>query len=227
MEIMTKILLVEDDEDIVETLLLFLRVEGFEVLHIADGATVITSIKTFQPDLVIMDIMLPNKNGFDCTQDIRKVCNVPIIMLTARIAQADVINGLQTGADDYLCKPFDITELVLRIRALINRTKGQVVFDSWKLNEGSLSISLNDKKVLFSLVEFQLFSLLYNSPNNIFSRDKIMDLVYKDYRVVTDRTVDSHIKNIRKKLKQADIDPAHIESVYGAGYRFKRELKKK
>lgn len=220
---MTKILLVEDDIDIVETLLLFLRVEGFEVLHTVDGAKVIESVTVFQPDLVIMDVMLPNKNGFDCTEDIRKVCNVPIIMLTARTEQADVINGLQTGADDYLCKPFDVTELVLRIRALINRTKGQVVFDRWTLNETSLSISVDNKKVLFSLVEFQLFSLLYHAPNDVYSRDQIIDLVYQDYRVVTDRTVDSHVKNIRKKLRHADIDPAHIESVYGAGYRFIRE----
>jgi two-component system response regulator BaeR len=127
---MTKILLVEDDKDIVEMVLLFLREQGYEVLHVDDGALVIESVTTFQPDLVIMDIMLPNKDGYDCTNEIRKVCNVPIIMLTARTAQADVISGLKSGADDYLCKPFDIDELVLRIRALINRTKGHVVFDN-------------------------------------------------------------------------------------------------
>ena len=221
---MTKILLVEDDKDIVEMVLLFLREQGYEVFHVEDGALVIESVTTFQPDLVIMDIMLPNKDGYDCTNEIRKVCNVPIIMLTARTAQADVISGLKSGADDYLCKPFDIDELVLRIRALINRTKGHVVFDNWSINENNLSATAHGKKIDFSLVEFHLFSLLFHSAGDVFSRDQIIDLVYQDYRVVTDRTVDSHIKNLRKKLKQADIDPGHIQSVYGAGYRFTKDL---
>lgn len=221
---MEKILLVEDSADIVEMINLFLRNEGFEVMDVGDGEQVMNAVQSFLPDLVIMDIMLPNLDGFSCTAAIREVCNVPIIILTARSAQKDVINGFQIGADDYLCKPFDITELLLRIRSLLNRTKGQVVFDSWTLDERSLSVTVHGNTMQLSMVEFHLLSQLFWSPDKIFSRDQIIDLVYKDYRIVTDRTVDSHIKNLRKKLKQINVDPAHVQSVYGVGYRFQRDL---
>jgi two-component system response regulator BaeR len=220
---MTKILLVEDDEDIVEMIILFLKKEGYEVKHIDDGAEVMTSAFSFMPDLIIMDIMLPNIDGLSCTEQLRKVCNVPIIMLTARVAQQDVITGLETGADDYLCKPFDMKELFLRIRALTSRTQGQIFFDVWSIDQSSLSAIVKGKKVYFSLIEFSLFELLFNSPGRVFSRDQIINLDYHDFRDVTDRAEDSHIKNLRKKLKQADIDPKHIQSVYGAGYRFLKD----
>ena len=217
---MTKILLVEDDPDTFEMVILFLEKQGFEVLHVEDGADVLSNVTLFMPNLIIMDIMLPNVDGLACTEQIRKACNVPIIMLTARDTQEDVNSGFETGADDYLCKPFDMTELLLRINALLKRTQGHVYYEEWSIDESSLSAMFKGKRVLFSLVEFHLFALLFKSPTRVFSRYQIIDAVYKDYRDVTDRNVDSHVKNLRKKLKQADIDPGHIQSVYGAGYRF-------
>ncbi|REL30886.1 response regulator transcription factor [Thalassotalea euphylliae] len=220
---MKTILLVEDDADIVELIQLFLRNEGYHVVHVDDGAEVIGAVQLNQPDLIIMDIMLPNVDGLTCTQEIRQSFNVPVIMLTALVEQGDKLAGLETGADDYLCKPFDIQELLLRIKALLRRTEGQVHYQPWVIDEEQLTVSFNGAMVDFTLGEFKLFTLLYNAPNRVFSRDQIIELIYADYRDITDRAVDSHIKNLRRKIKQNGADPAHIQSVYGAGYRFNQE----
>ena len=217
---MKTILLVEDDADIVELIQLFLKNEGYQVVHVDDGAEVIDKVHAVHPDLIIMDIMLPNVDGLACTQEIRKSFNVPIIMLTARVEQSDKLTGLETGADDYLCKPFDIQELLLRIKALLRRTQGQVHYQSWVIDEDKLTVAFKGNVIDFTVGEYRLFTLMYNSPNRVFSREQIIDLIYSDYRDITDRAIDSHIKNLRKKLKQNGIEPAHIQSVYGAGYRF-------
>ncbi|REL25595.1 DNA-binding response regulator [Thalassotalea euphylliae] len=217
---MKTILLVEDDADIVELIQLFLKNEGYQVVHVDDGAEVIGKVHAVHPDLIIMDIMLPNVDGLACTQEIRKSFNVPIIMLTARVEQTDKLTGLETGADDYLCKPFDIQELLLRIKALLRRTEGQVHYQSWVIDEDKLTVAFNGNVLDFTVGEHRLFTLMYNSPNRVFSREQIIELIYADFRDITDRAIDSHIKNLRKKLKQNSIEPAHIQSVYGAGYRF-------
>ena len=220
---MNTILLVEDDADIVELIQLFLKNEGYRVVHVDDGAAVLSAVQLHQPDLILMDIMLPNIDGLTCTQAIRESFNVPIIMLTALVEQGDKLAGLETGADDYLCKPFDIQELLLRIKALLRRTQGQVHYQPWVIDDEKLTVSFNGAIIDFTLGEFKLFALLYHSPNRVFSREQIIELSYADFRDITDRAVDSHIKNLRKKLKQNGADPAHIQSVYGAGYRFNQE----
>jgi len=220
---MNTILFVEDDLDIVEMVELFLNNEGYKVFHVDDGAKVLPAVRLHQPDLVIMDIMLPNVDGIECTKQIRKQFNVPIIMLTAKVEQRDKLVGLLNGADDYLCKPFDIQELLLRVKAILRRTSGQIEYRSWTINENKLSVSLNNISIELTVAEFKLFSLLFNSPERVFSREQIIKLAHSDFRDITDRAVDSHIKNLRKKLKHKGVDPAHIQSVYGAGYRFNRE----
>lgn len=221
---MNTILLVEDDQDIVNLVQLFLKNAGYQVVHVGDGNEVMAKVQSAQPDLIIMDIMLPSKDGVTCTQEIRASYNVPVIMLTAKVEQSDKLTGLENGADDYLCKPFDIQELLLRIKALLRRTAGQVHYEQWLIDEDELKVSYKNTFVDLTVLEFKLFSLLFDSPNRVFSRDQIIDLAYTDFRDITDRAIDSHIKNLRKKLKQNDIDPAHIQSVYGAGYRFNKEL---
>jgi two-component system response regulator BaeR len=221
---MQTILLVEDDQDIVDLVQLFLENEGYTFLHVFDGNDVLRTVESKQPDLIIMDIMLPNKDGVTCTQEIRAQYSVPVIMLTAKVEQNDKLNGLENGADDYLCKPFDIRELLLRIKVLLQRTAGQIHYNAWVVDEDQMTVSHKNTLLDFTVLEFKLFALLFNAPNRVFSREQIIELAYTDYRDITDRAVDSHVKNLRKKLKQNEINSAHIQSVYGAGYRFNKEL---
>lgn len=221
---MKTILMVEDDPDIVDLVQLFLNNAGYKVALVDDGAQVFNAVQTIRPDLIIMDVMLPNQDGLECTREIRKSYNVPIIMLTARVEQIDKLKGLEIGADDYLCKPFDIQELLLRIKALLRRTEGLVNYQTWSVDEDKLVVTFSNTEVNFTTVEFKLFLLLFKSPDRVFSREQIIECAYSDYRDITDRSVDSHIKNLRKKLKQNGIDPGHIQLVYGAGYRFNKEL---
>jgi two-component system response regulator BaeR len=220
---MKTLLLVEDDLEIVELVALFLRNEGYNIIHVDDGNKVMDAVNKNHPDLIVMDIMLPNKDGYQCTKEIREYYNVPIIMLTARTEQSDKLDGLEYGADDYLCKPFDIQELLLRIKAVLRRANNGTHYQQWIVDDELLTVSFRSQDVAFTALEFKLFSLLFNSPNRVFSRAQIIDLAYADFRDVTDRAIDSHIKNVRRKLKQNNIDPAHIQSVYGAGYSFNKE----
>jgi len=215
-----KVLIVEDDHDIAETLVLFYRHNAFEVRHVDDGAQVIDAVRSFKPDLILLDVMIPNKSGVDCCQDIRGFSNVPIIMLTAKVQQTDKYMGLEAGADDYVCKPFDVNELILRSKALLKRTQGSVNFSSITVIKEQAKILYQDTKIELSIIEFNLFYLLYNSPDRIYSREQILQQAYPQERHITDRTIDSHVKKIRNKFKEAGIDVNPIESVYGAGYRF-------
>ncbi len=220
MKTKNKILIVEDDIDIAESLVLFFQHQNYLVKHIDDGALAVQSVKDFHPDIIIMDLMLPNQDGITCCQKIRQFSNVPIVMLTAKVEQADKHEGLVSGADDYVCKPFDIMELVLRTKAILSRTKGHVSFTKITVDQDKTKIVYQGKKVLLSTIEFNLFNLLFSHPEQIYSREKILHLAYPQYRHITDRTVDSHVKKIRNKFKEEGITDNPIESIYGAGYRF-------
>ncbi|QLE86631.1 response regulator transcription factor [Shewanella sp. Scap07] len=215
-----KILIVEDDIDIAESLALFYRHHDFETLHVDDGAHVIQAVSTYQPNLIVLDVMLPNKTGIECCEEIRQFSNVPIIMLTAKVNQSDKNIGLSTGADDYLCKPFDTMELILRSKSILARSQGTVSFSKLTVVPEKGKVIYQDKKVELSTLEASLFSLLHNKPERIYSRDEILNLAYPQDRHITDRTIDSHVKKIRNKFKEAGITENPIESVYGAGYRF-------
>lgn len=217
---MTKILIVEDEQDIAEGIALFFQSLEFDTLHLDEGSRVIDVVKTEQPDLIILDLMLPNKDGLTCCREIREFSNVPIIMLTAKVEQVDKLVGLKSGADDYLCKPFDAMELVLRAQAILNRTRGQVQFNPIVLDEQALSVMYNGDNVNLSSLEFALFSVLFNAPGRVYSREQIIKLAYPDERDISDRVIDSHIKKIRNKFKLAGAKESVIHSVYGAGYRF-------
>jgi len=219
-DLMPKILIVEDEYDIAENLQLFFQHQDFETRHVDDGALVIAAAKTYQPDLIVMDLMLPNRDGLDLTKEIRTFSNVPIVMLTAKVEQVDKLVGLESGADDYMCKPFDAMELILRVKAILSRTEGKVQFSNLALFPDNREVTFKGEQVGLSALEFNLFELLYNAPERIYSREQIIEFAYPQYRDITDRTIDSHVKNIRKKFKEVGAENTPIQSVYGAGYRF-------
>lgn len=215
-----KVLIVEDDNDIAESLVLFFRHHQFDTKLVGDGAEVIERVRQYQPDLIILDVMIPNKTGVECCQEIRSFSNVPIIMLTAKVEQSDKYIGLEAGADDYVCKPFDVNELILRAKGLLKRTQGSVNFSELNVSKEQAKLEYKGINIDLSVLEFNLFYLLYSSPDRIYSREQILHLAYPEYRYITDRTIDSHVKKIRNKFKDAGIENNPIESVYGAGYRF-------
>ena len=217
---MTKILLVEDEFDIAQSLRLFIESQAIDVVHIDDGAMVVEAVKREMPDLIIMDLLLPNKDGLNCTKEIRAFSNVPVIMLTAKVEQVDKLAGLEVGADDYVCKPFDAMELLYRIKVMLKRTQGQISYSAWRLDDETLSVWFHEQLVTLSTLEYSLFKLLFETPERIYSRDQILTQAYPECRDITDHSIDSHVKKIRKKFKDAAIESSPIQSVYGAGYRF-------
>lgn len=222
-----KILIVEDDLDIAEDLQDVLEYHGYSAEIESNGLAVKDKVMQFQPDLILLDLMLPGQDGEACCKQVREFTNVPIIMLTAKVEQADKLSGLSLGADDYVCKPFDMAELMLRIDAVIRRTQGQIQFSQFNINDERKEVSYLGQVVPLSALEYALFALLYNSPERVFSRDQIIDLAYPGFRDITDRAIDSHVKNIRKKFKAHGIASAAISAVYGMGYRFSTATKNK
>jgi len=217
---MSHILLVEDDLEIAENVLLFLDAHEYKTTHLTTGEFVVERVLIDQPDLVLLDLMLPVKDGTQCCKEIREFSDIPIIMLTAKVEEIDRLVGLEAGADDYVCKPFSAMELMLRIKAILKRTYKNTATNSFSLNLNSLKLSYFKQTIELTHLEFNLFNLLYQSPERIYSRAQILDLAYPDMRDISDRTVDAHVKNIRNKIKSLGINEVVVESVYGAGYRF-------
>ncbi|WP_419146918.1 response regulator [Pseudoalteromonas 'SMAR'] len=216
-----QLLLVEDDLDIAEQVLLFFRASGFAMHHIADGAEVVSWVERNQPDAILMDIMLPNQDGVSCLQQIRAFSEVPIVMLTAKVTEGDRLKGLEFGADDYVCKPFSAAELVMRMKAILRRCANTNAYQKpIEVDNAALSVKLNGQALPLTKVEFDVFALLYRAPNRVFSRQQILDHIQPDNFDISDRVIDSHIKNIRKKIKLLGLSTKVVESVYGAGYRF-------
>jgi len=216
---MEHILIVEDEIEIANHLARFFHASGFTTTHLKDGLDVISTVKQTAPSLVILDVMLPGKDGFTCCKEIRTFSEVPIIMLTAKVSEVDRLVGLGAGADDYVCKPFSAPELVMRVKAILKRTKSQPLSKTLVVDKDKQLVLYKNVKVNLTALEYALFLLLFNSPERIYSREQIIDLAYPDLRDITDRAIDSHIKNIRKRFKQAGAEVKVIESVYGAGYK--------
>lgn len=217
-----KILIVEDEPKIAQLLADYLRANSHEPYVIADGSQVIESVRQDMPDLILLDLMLPGRDGIDICRDIRSFSNVPIIMLTARVEEVDRLLGLELGADDYICKPFSPREVVARIKAVLRRAQPEAPQQNkaFTIDTDRFEAALHGQRLDLTAVEFRLLQTLSATPGRVFSRDQLMERIYPDHRVVGDRTVDSHIKNLRRKI--AAIDPAAdvIQSVYGVGYRF-------
>ena len=219
------ILVVEDEPKIAALLDEYLRGPGgytTQLLH--HGDEVMPWLLQHQPELILLDLMLPGKDGLELCRLIRQNRNVPIIMLTARVEEIDRLLGLELGADDYICKPFSPREVVARVKAVLRRARlaqepeGKV--NRLRIEAERYQAWLDGIELKLTPVEFGLLRSLTAQPGRVFSRDQLMNEMYADYRVVSDRAVDTHIKNLRKKLAQVIADREFIESVYGLGYRF-------
>ncbi|MEM7292502.1 MAG: response regulator [Pseudomonadota bacterium] len=224
---MTETVLIVEDEPKLATLLgEYLEQAGFNCHVESSGASVSNWIEQQQPAIVLLDVMLPDKDGFTVLREIRQTpgstaFGTPVIMLTARVEEIDRLLGLELGADDYICKPFSPREVVARVKAVLRRSgpSQQVRGDSLELDADRNRISYKGQSLSLTAVEFRLLERLVSEPGRIFSRDQLMDSIYQDHRVVSDRTIDSHVKKLRKKLDElGEID--WIQSVYGVGYRY-------
>jgi two-component system response regulator BaeR len=217
-----KILIVEDEPKLATLLSRYLDNEGYASCIEGDGAKVLDVFAAQTPQLVLLDINLPNVDGLQLCNTIRERSKVPIIMTTARIDEIDRLIGLDAGADDYICKPYSPREVVARVRAVLRRTNPdeQQGLQPVEFDEARLQVQLLGKAIVLTAIEFKLLHYLAKSPGRIFSRERLMDVIYDDHRVVADRTIDSHIKKLRAKLKTAWPEQEIVHSVYGAGYKF-------
>lgn len=224
---MNRILIVEDELKLARLEADYLHNAGYATDCLDDGLKVVAWLKQNPVDLILLDLMLPGKDGLDICREIRTFSTVPIIIVTARIEEVDRLLGLELGADDYICKPFSPREMVARVKAVLRRLQPQEASGGEcpiSLVPESFRVRAGHKETELTAVEFQLLQVLFEQPGRIFSRSKLMDLIYQDQRIVSDRTIDSHIKKLRKKL--SDLLPGRelVHSVYGAGYRYELQV---
>ncbi len=224
------ILIVEDEPKIAKLARDYLERSGYEVVTAVDGTTALTIFRHEKPGMVVLDLNLPGMDGLDVCRALRRESDVPIIMLTARVDETDRLIGLELGADDYISKPFSPRELVARVRAVLRRVKGGV-HQPGVVRAGDLEIDLQGHRVTragesvqLSRTEFNLLALLAQHPGQTFSRaqllGKLHGVAYDGY----DRSIDAHIKNLRRKLELDPADPHYVQTVYGIGYRFTDEI---
>jgi len=221
---MKHVLIVEDEKKLADVLIAYLNQNQFKVTHFESGSDVVDWVKTNQPNIILLDLMLPDVNGKDLCKEIRQFSMVPIIMVTAMIDEIDRLIGLELGADDYVCKPFSPKEVVARVKAVLRRSEGGLnhgeIYDAFEVNDQTYSIKLHQDRLDLTPVEFRLLKMFLQSPGRVFNRDQILNNIFEDGRIVLDRTVDTHVKNLRHKLKTASPEHDYIRSVYGIGYSF-------
>ena len=221
-----KALIVEDDQNIAELLMLYIEKEGFDVSLAYDGSVAVETFRDLQPDLVLLDLMLPGLDGIQVCQEIRKESRVPIIMITAKGETADKITGLDSGADDYVTKPFEIKELLARIHAVMRRSDGDeppkekiISYDKLIVNLDSYVLTVDGVKVDTPPKEMELLYHLAAAPNRVFTRNQLLDEVWGFDYFGDSRTVDVHIKRLREKLEGVS-DKWSLKTVWGVGYKF-------
>lgn len=223
------ILVIDDEVKILEVVEAFLRSKGFNVLTATDGLKGFELFKSNQVILVLLDLMLPGLSGEDLCMEIRKQSRTPIIMLTAKVTEDDLVKGLNTGADDYITKPFSLKELSARIDAVLRRTQDEsnplvsrLSFDQGRLiiDFESHSVKKLGQDVQLTANEYKIFSTLVKYPNKVFTREELIQLALGDDFMGYDRTIDSHIKNLRQKVESDSKNPAYVLTVHGVGYKF-------
>ncbi|EHD20648.1 MULTISPECIES: two-component system response regulator BaeR [Brenneria] len=223
------VLIVEDEPKLGQLLVDYLQAADYQTRWISNGDEVLDWVKQNPPALILLDLMLPGTDGLTLCRAIRRFSNVPIIMVTARSEEVDRLLGLEIGADDYICKPFSPREVVVRVRTLLRRcgwqAEAQKPADKAALliDKNSFQASYLGQNLDLTPAELRLLKTLATEPGKVFSREALLDKLYDDYRVVTDRTIDSHIKNLRRKLEQLDEQTSFIRTVYGMGYRWEAE----
>jgi two-component system response regulator BaeR len=215
------IIIVEDEPKLANVLRDYLQKSDFNTQIFNDGSEVVQCVKDNPANAVLLDLLLPGKDGLQICREIRQFSQIPILMVTAKVEEIDRLLGLEIGADDYICKPFSPREVVARVKAVLRRTA--INFEATEsgivLDESRLKVQIDGLVIELTAVEFAILKLLYKEQGCIFSRQQLMDFIYSDNRIVSDRTIDSHIKKLRKKLLDkgnADV----IRSVYGVGYKF-------
>ncbi len=214
----TDILVVEDEPKLAALLRDYLQAAGHRVTCLDDGLAVVPAVRAAEPQLILLDIMLPGRDGLDICRELRSFSEVPIMLITARVEEVDRLLGLDLGADDYICKPFSPREVMARVRAILRRCPPQAS-GGLQLDAATYRASYAGVELDLTPVEFRLLHCLATTPGRVYSRDQLMDRLYDDHRVVTDRTVDSHVKNLRRKLEQVAPGQELIHSIYGVGYK--------
>ena len=221
-----KILIVDDDLHIAELISLYMMKDGYETEEVYDGKEALKKAESFQPDLILLDLMLPGMDGYQVCAEIRKTSRVPIIMLTAKGETFDKVLGLELGADDYIVKPFDPKELVARVKAVLRRyepkveavDKNLLKFGGLEINLSNYSVTYEGKALDFPPKEFELLSFLAQHPGRVFTREQLLDRIWGYEYVGDTRTVDVHVKRIREKLNSED--EWGILTVWSVGYKF-------
>lgn len=214
------VLVVEDDPKIARLLLDYLQAEGLVAESVADGLQAVAHVRQHAPQVVLLDVMLPGLDGMGVCREVRRFSDVPIVMLTARVDELDRLMGLDTGADDYVCKPFSPREVMARVRAQLRRAQGRLLPQTvpWTIDDDRLRIAWQGEWLALTVVEFRMLRLMVSQPGRVFSRAQLLDSAHDDTRDVSDRAIDSHIKNLRRKIAAVAPAAQGIASVYGVGY---------
>lgn len=224
---MTRVLVVEDEQSLREPLVYLLEKEGYEVFDAADGNTAIDLFKANNPDIVLLDLMMPGMSGNEVCRVIRQSSNVPVIMLTAKDSEIDKVVGLEIGADDYVTKPYSTRELLARMKAVLRRNSEPTPVTDGLLEGGPVSMDVdrhlvfvNGQKVAMPLKEFELLELLLENRNRVLTRAQIIDRVWGSNYFGDTKTLDVHVKRIRSKIEDDPARPVHLVTVRGLGYKF-------
>ncbi len=226
------VLIVDDEANICELIRLYVEKEGYRAVIANDGQRAVEKFRSAKPDIVLLDIMLPIKDGWQVCREMRAIDNTPIIMLTAKGETFDKVLGLELGADDYIVKPFEPKELIARMKAVLRRTAAQyngeedkeeeLRFDGLRINQATYEIYLGDKKIEMPPKEFELLYFLAKNTNKVFTRDQLLDEIWGYEFFGDSRTVDVHIKRIREKIESENRN-WHLKTVWGVGYKFEVE----
>ncbi len=222
----TEIMVAEDDPKLAEVLRRYLEREGYQVVLVPDGRQAIDRARQHPPDLIILDLMLPRVDGWDVCRVLKRESEVPILMLTARSTQDDIVLGLDLGADDYVTKPFGPPELMARVRTVLRRRAADAAPEPVPLRAGALvidsgrhEVACDGRVIDCTPAEFRLLEVLAATPGRVYSRDQLLDCLHGMARFITERTIDGHVKNLRKKIETDPRQPRLLITVYGVGYK--------
>ncbi len=223
-----KILVVDDEKLIVKGIKFSLEQDGMEIHTAYDGEEALSLIEKNEYDLIILDVMLPKKDGFEVCQTVRMTSNIPVIMLTAKDGDMDKILGLEYGADDYLTKPFNILELKARIKAILRRSSykqvknedagNSITIRGLKINLDMKQVEVEGRLVNLTTTEFELLELFMNNPKKVYSREDLLSIIWKDHKIADTRTVDVHVRRLREKIESKPSSPQYIQTKWGVGY---------